>query len=524
MPRTQLTSVTSRSDAGPRPAAEAASGSPDVPDGGPRFVVRVGLPYTAAMIGANTLGAVVTLGYAATVIPPDIGGDDGSRLRLNVVAFLVYLVASLFIGILVSLWRFRPTLAWLLADRLPTEPERRDTLRQPLRQTVVHATLWWVAVVLFLALNAGYSWALARDAALAALLGGLFTCATGYLLAERLLRPVTVKALASGQPEPAAAPGVVTRVVWAWAVGAGVPILGAGLAVVLRGAADDLAKSTPTLVLLGIGLLASFASMLLLARSISAATGPVRTAIRAVTAGDTNVTVPVSDAGEIGQLQHAVNEMTHGLHERERLRDMFGRQVGPDVAEQALARGVELGGESRDVALLFVDLDGSTAFASEHRPEDVVELLNTFFRVVVDVIDEHGGLVNKFFGDGALCVFGLPLEDSDAATAALTAGRVLRDRIADLDDEQINAGIGISAGTVVAGNVGAESRFEYTVIGDPVNEASRLTDLAKTSGCRVLATDVVVGRADRQEAARWQLEDSVVLPGRTRSTRLATTG
>jgi adenylate cyclase len=487
------------------------------------FVVRTGLRFTAGMLAANALGALVTFVYAITVIrpPPGMHGVY-AQTRLNLIAFACYLMTALLVGAVWSVLRFRPTLAWLLADRRPTVAERHTTLRQPGRQLVVHSVLWSAGVVLFLVLNAGYSWTIARDVALSTTLGGLSTCALGYLLAERLLRPVTARALVSGPPEPPAGPGVLARMVLAWTFGTGVPLLGAGLGLWIRGKPDALTDNLPVLFLVGAGLLAGLASMWLVARSIATPMASVRRAVRAIERGNTAIDVPVFDAGEIGQLQHAVNEMVEGLRESERVQDIFGRQVGAEVAKQVLSQGIELGGEIREVAILFVDLDGSTAFASTHSPQEVVELLNIFFGVVVDVIDHQGGVVNKFEGDGALCVFGAPVEHPRAATAALMAGRILRDRLDDLDHNQISVGIGISAGRVVAGNIGAESRFEYTVIGDPVNEASRLTDLSKERSQRLLAAQTVVDQADPSEAARWRAEESVVLPGRVESTRLAT--
>ena len=124
--------------------------------------------------------------------------------------------------------------------------------------------------------------------------------------------------------------------------------------------------------------------------------------------------VAVSDGSEVGLLQAGFNRMVAGLEERERLRDLFGRQVGEDVARRALERGVELGGEERDVAVLFVDLVGSTQLAAERPPAEVVALLNAFFGAVVAVVGAHGGAVNKFEGDAALCVFGAPLARDDA--------------------------------------------------------------------------------------------------------------
>ena len=144
----------------------------------------------------------------------------------------------------------------------------------------------------------------------------------------------------------------------------------------------------------------------------------------------------------------------------------------------ALERGVELGGEAREAAVLFVDIEGSTTLAESQDPAEVVTMLNRFFAIVVEVVAAHDGWVNKFEGDAALCVFGAPLPDPEASAQALAAGRELCQRIS-AELPEISAGIGVSAGRVVAGNVGAARRFEYTVIGDPVNQAARLTELAK---------------------------------------------
>ena len=155
--------------------------------------------------------------------------------------------------------------------------------------------------------------------------------------------------------------------------------------------------------------------------------------------------------------------------------------------------------------------------AATRPPEEVVAKLNTFFGVVVDVVRARGGLVNKFEGDAALCIFGAPLAIDDPAGCALAAGRELAARLAG----ELPAGIGISAGPVVAGNVGARDRYEYTVIGDPVNEAARLTELAKQRPGRLLASEAVLSRAGAEEAACWQLDGSVQLRGRPDATRVA---
>ena len=209
------------------------------------------------------------------------------------------------------------------------------------------------------------------------------------------------------------------------------------------------------------------------------------------------------------------------LAERERLRDLFGRHVGRDVARAALDGALTPEGEERKIAALFIDLVGSTSMALERRPSQVVSLLNAFFRVVVDVVEAHGGVVNKFEGDAALCIFGAPLSRERPAADALAASRELRLRLAD-EVPKVSFGIGVSAGRAVAGNVGAEARFEYTVIGDPVNEAARLCELAKVRPQRVLASQAALEWAGAPEDDRWRVGESVMLRGRQAPTRLAT--
>jgi adenylate cyclase len=245
----------------------------------------------------------------------------------------------------------------------------------------------------------------------------------------------------------------------------------------------------------------------------------VTSALRSVEEGNLAVQVPVYDGSQVGHLQNGFNAMAEGLRERHRLHDLFGRQVGVDVVSQALEQGVRLGGKQVDAAVLFVDVIGSTELAATRRPDDVVAALNDFFAIVVDVTDRTGGFVNKFEGDGALCVFGAPVERDDAATCALLAARLLHDRLRDV--RGLSAAIGVSAGTVVAGNIGARERFEYTVIGDSVNEAARLTELAKTRPGRLLASAAALERADESERAHWTVEGEVILRGRTEPTQLA---
>jgi len=258
------------------------------------------------------------------------------------------------------------------------------------------------------------------------------------------------------------------------------------------------------------------------ARAVADPLRAVRRALQQVEQGELEVSVPVYDGTELGQLQAGFNTMVVGLRERDRLRDLFGRQVGHDVASAAAAASeVRLGGETRLVAVLFVDLVGSTTLAAERPPTEVVALLNRFFAVVVEVVESCGGWINKFEGDAALAVFGAPNDIDDPAGRALRAARELAARL-EVEVPEVFAGIGVSAGEAVAGYIGDVRRYEYTVIGDPVNEAARLTELSKTVPCRVLAAGGAVALAGPVEGEHWVLDDAVTLRGRSKPTRLAT--
>src|SRR3954447_14810780 len=481
---------------------------------------------TVALVCANALAAVIVFAFLAWVVPvPGVSWDVGRVNLLNLAVFAVYLAAAFPYVTRRIIRRARPVRTWLVEDRLPTPEERDRALRVPLDQLEMVAAAWAGAAVLFFVVNAPISVALALEGSLTIALGGVVTSSLGYLLLERITRNTTVRALAIGPPARPTGPGVEMRLVLPAAVGTAVFLLGAialAIAALVNPGDISLRRAAASALILGIaGLAVGAFTMLFAARAVAEPLESVRAALREVEQGRTDVDVPVEDGTEVGLLQAGVNRMVAGLREHERLRDLFGRHVGEDVARRALERGVELGGEVRFAAVLFVDVVGSTAMAAARPPEEVVRALNTFFGVVVDVVRSHGGWVNKFEGDAALCVFGAPLELDDPAGAALAAGRELCERL-EREAPELPAGIGISAGPVVAGNVGAEERFEYTVIGDPVNEAARLTELAKSRPGRLLASEAVVTRAGGGETERWSLDGSVELRGRLEPTRVAT--
>jgi len=487
--------------------------------------------FTLGMLQADIIGSLIVLGFLRFGLPP----EDRVQLQdlpvFNLAVFLGFLFVSFTIASYMSLRLLIPVMRWqrrdmLLGDRDPAETEvaRTRALKMPYYRTMINVANWVLGSVVFIIA----SWPIASKSApviaVASALGATATAIIGYLQSERVLRPVAVAALRGGVPENFRAPGVIQRQVMTWVLSTGVPILAIVLALVaskfevLTAPAEKL--TTPILLLAIFALLIGLAGTLLVAMSIADPLRQLRWALGEVQRGNYNAHMQIYDASELGLLQAGFNDMVRDLAERQRLRDLFGRYVGEDVARRALERGTELGGQERDVAVLFVDLVGSTQLAATIPAGEVVNLLNDFFRVVVDTVNRHGGFVNKFQGDAALAIFGAPIEHPDACGAALAASRELHDEVIKVLG-QTEFGIGVSAGRAIAGHIGAQARFEYTVIGDPVNEAARLTELAKLETGHVLASAIAVSGALDAEALCWDVGETVDLRGRTAPSQLA---
>jgi adenylate cyclase len=508
-------------------AAPADQALPESVDGR-RLASLVTFRLRKAAAIANGLGAVTVFVLVGFLIPQSVSGDELWRIALfNALLAAPYTAANVLLGSrLVRRRFFAPIEDWLAEERPATEEERALVLRYPLEAARISARFWFIGAVGFALVNIPIAIGFAASVGATILLGGVSTCALAYLLIERILRPVTARALAGGDPPAGTVPGVTVRLTMAWLLATGVPLLGMVMLAIasLTGADlygnDEAAVAAATLFLAGVALLVGLFGSTLAARSVADPIAAVRDALAEVERGRFDVRVPVDDGSEVGLLEAGFNRMAAGLGERERLRDLFGRHVGREVASAALDREAGLGGEVRDVAVLFVDLVGSTSLAAKLPPTEVVSLLNEFFRLVVETCEQHGGWVNKFEGDAALCVFGAPTDRQDPAGEALAAARTLSRRLAH-ELPGVDVGIGVSAGPAVAGNVGAEERFEYTVIGDPVNEAARLCELAKRRPERLLASETAVARARGTEADAWRLDESVTLRGRPSATRLA---
>jgi adenylate cyclase len=482
--------------------------------------LRLGLAVGMGVI--NLVGAGIVFLLGILVVPLPVVYTDQQALE-NLILLLLLIPGFSFFGLLRGNAILQPTAAWVSAGRRPYPDEQRLLLATPRAFFILHALFWGFGTVVFGIFNGTYDRQLGWVVGLLVFISGLTACAVSYLLAERLLRPLARQALRRGVPDRLRVRSVTTRSMFAWVLGTGAPVLGiaiVGFTSLTNSEVVSVRQLAITMLVLGtmafgVGLVTTF----LAAKASSDPIRSLRLSFAKVSHGNLNAEVQIYDGTEIGLLQAGFNEMVVGLRERERLRDLFGRHVGGDVARAALEGGVQLGGESRHVGVLFVDIVGSTALATERPPGEVVALLNHFFDVVIDVVHQHEGWINKFEGDAALAVWGAPIGVPDMEARVLQAARVLGQRLRT-EVVELEACIGVSAGIAVAGNVGAAERYEYTVIGDPVNEAARLTGLAKSHPGHVVANAQLLSKAG-DEAQHWVEHTPVTVRGRTEPTYLA---
>ncbi|HKP42242.1 adenylate/guanylate cyclase domain-containing protein [Mycobacterium sp.] len=389
------------------------------------------------------------------------------------------------------------------------------------RQSAILLTPWVIATVVMIPLNVSNGGRVLTLIASAVMFGATATVCTGFLFTQRPLRALMVAATVDLE-HAERAPGVRARLILMWTMCTALPGAGIVVLVMLRANGwiikDNAPIEVPILVLALVAVILGLRAMILVSSSISDPVHEVVDAMAEVERGHIGQKIDVYERSEIGQLQSGFNRMVAGLRERDQLRDLFGRHVGEEVVRRAVAENESLSGDEREAAILFIDLVGSTQLAATREPHEVAKVLNDFFRIVVAAVDKQRGLVNKFQGDAALAVFGAPLRIDDPATATLATARALADELRRLP---VDFGIGVSAGPVFAGNIGAENRYEYTVVGDAVNEAARLADRAKEFDGRVLCSAAALARSDAPERRCWAVCGSEVLRGRSEATEMS---
>jgi adenylate cyclase len=228
---------------------------------------------------------------------------------------------------------------------------------------------------------------------------------------------------------------------------------------------------------------------------------------RQIRTGDYTQHLELDRADEFGQLATAFNQMTDGLAERDRVRDLLDKNVSPEIAAQLLRDGATLGGEEREVTILFADLRGFTTLSEKLPPAELLGLLNRYLDRMSAEIEKQGGIIDKFIGDAIMALFGAPVGQADAADRALAAASAMERALIELNRELaaeaaanpsrglptgLALGIGVNTARVVAGNIGTQRRLNYSVIGDGVNVAARLQSLTRTTEYR---TNIITSAA-----------------------------
>ncbi|MBN1647097.1 MAG: HAMP domain-containing protein [Spirochaetales bacterium] len=303
----------------------------------------------------------------------------------------------------------------------------------------------------------------------------------------------------------------------------------------------DIDKITlQTIIVLAAALLVSIlllgVFMVLLTRPLSRVVTVMR---QIISTNDMDQRVEVEFKDEIGQLAHTFNIMVSELQKaysqikefafqsvlakknEQKIRNIFQKYVPKDVIDGIFSNpDSALIGDNRVVAILFSDIRSFTTISEGYMPDELVSTLNRYFEAMVDIIMNHGGVIDKYIGDAIMAIFGAPVKHPDDAFQAALAALEMQRAIGKFNDGQLKAGkpqfvtgIGINYGVVTVGNIGSEKKMDYTVIGDMVNLASRLEGLTKKYKQNIIVSESMYRKLKDKLPCRWV--DKVVVKGKT---------
>ncbi|MBI5932506.1 MAG: adenylate/guanylate cyclase domain-containing protein [Chloroflexi bacterium] len=388
---------------------------------------------------------------------------------------------------------FDKLLAGLPVNKVPPEA-RREVLQYPLWAMITSLTMWLIAAVTFGLLLSGSGRAFVGIF----MVGGFFTSIAVYFAVELIWRNVIPVYYPDGGVRGVNVfrVPILQRLLAIFFLVSVYP-LGMVVLLSLDRARKIILSDDPAfymrnmliseIFIFFVTALVTLILALLVTRSIVDPLADLQEAMQRVKANDLDVSIPTKSNDEFGYVTEHFNDMAAGLRRGELLRNLLNVYVSPEVARQAVEHGTQLGGQLVECTVLFSDLRSFTSLSETLPPDDLIALLNRYMEAMVSVIVSRGGVVNKFGGDSLLAVFGTPLNPSEEhASSAVRAAFGMRDALVefnrrqkDVKGPQLQCGIAVATGKVVAGNVGGRERIEYTVIGDTVNLAARLQAMSK---------------------------------------------
>ena len=241
-----------------------------------------------------------------------------------------------------------------------------------------------------------------------------------------------------------------------------------------------------------------------------------------ISRGNLDFHVQIARNDEIGQLADAFNQMADDLKEKELVKELFGKYVQKEVADAAIRDGLVLGGKKQTAAVLFSDIRGFTTLSEQYTPEELVTLLNRYFSLMVEQIARYNGVLDKYIGDAVMVHFGIlggmeyPSDKAVQAAIGMTRGlAAFNKEQLQRGEPELKAGIGIHTGDLVAGNIGAPNRMEFTVIGDSVNLASRVEGITKLFGAKIIITESTFNELKNQKAYSIRPLERVIAKGKS---------
>lgn len=289
------------------------------------------------------------------------------------------------------------------------------------------------------------------------------------------------------------------------------------------------------ILIAGIAISISLFAVFLFSLTITKPIETLAELIQEIPKGNFNISAKtkVKSKDEVGDLAEAFDHMTEGLRERDKVKNLFSKFHGSSITENLLSQEVSVGGTRKEVTVFFSDIRGFTKFSEGHTPEEVVTMLNEYFAVMVKIINDHGGVVDKFIGDAIMAVWGVPQPTPQDTENAMKACLAMRKGLKELNQSrlerglvEIHIGMGLHAGPAISGTIGSEERMEFTVIGDTVNVTSRIESSTKHFEVDLLVSDEVYARLNDQDNStlsqqfKFELAGDIEVKGKSLPLRL----